>query len=154
MTSLPPDYFEKLVREHQALEDSFVSWCRQNGKVRLSEWLAEHSAESQDLYIAGLTDYNDPISMPVSLEFLNEPYITAAGAYVICPYEQSNGCADPTLCYVLDSDFLYELIAPYLSRTPAQRRKGYIVEYTAKHGYPPRKDDRILATKYNGVTTD
>lgn len=151
MTSLPLDFFEKRACDHQALEDSFVSWCRQNGKVQLSEWLAEHNAERQDLYLAGLIDYHAPSLMPVSLEFLNEPYITPAGTYVICPYEQSDGRADPTLCYVLDSDFLFELIAPYLSRSPVQRRQDYIAEYTAKHGYPPRKDDRILATRYKGV---
>lgn len=144
MTSLSPEVFDALARAHEELEDSFLSWCNETGNVRLSEWLAKHKAELSDLYLAGLIDYHDPSFMPVSLEAFNEPYITIAGAHVICPYEHSSGSADPTLCYILNSNLLSELLAPHLALTRSQRRQKFIDIYTANHGYSPTNCDHVL----------
>lgn len=148
MTSLCIDYLDRRAKEHQALVEDFIPWCQQHGWMRLSDWMTQHQAETQDLYLAGLIGYTNPDCLPDSMSIFTEPYITGVGRHVICPYEHGMDCADPSLCYVVDPALLYELVSPYLSRTKAQRKQDYIDEYTARHGYAPQADDFWLVRRY------
>jgi hypothetical protein len=152
MTNIDADAFNRQIEEQQNYEQLFYQWCDQHNLIPLSRWMKSNRVLSQDLFAAGLIEYDDPKLLPVSMSIFSEPKLTEQALSLLGQHEPTgSGYVNRFwFSYLLDETQFHQILKPHLLKTSAQRRKDFIAEYKAKHGDTPSKTDLERYNKFWG----